>query len=162
VYTHPQYGKPSPYNNDIAILKLETASGVPGLFRPICLPRSDAWYPQDLSLTTAGWGSTSSSGDGSDVLRKVDLNAWSEDRCEERYPGWFTDKMVCAYKQGADTCHGDSGAPLMRLYYGRYYIAGMSSWASDRGCSVRNAPRVFSAVHANLQWISDITGLDYV
>ena len=46
-----------------------------------------------------------SGGDGSNVLRKVDLNIWSEEQCEQRYPGWFTNTMLCAYKQGADTCH---------------------------------------------------------
>lgn len=49
----------------------------------------------------------------------------------------------------------------MRLYFGRYYIAGLSSWASKDGCAVKNAPRVFSAVHSNLQWISSITGIKF-
>lgn len=48
----------------------------------------------------------------------------------------------------------------MRLYVDRYYLAGVSSWASKYGCAVKNSPRVFSAVHANLQWISELTGLD--
>lgn len=61
VYLHPKYGVPTSYNNDIAILKLDAPGGVPDIYKPICLPRSDAWYPPELSLTVAGWGSTSSS-----------------------------------------------------------------------------------------------------
>ena len=62
VQLHPRYGKPSPYNNDVAILKLDTPEkGVSEIYKPVCLPRSDAWYPPNLSLTTAGWGSTSDS-----------------------------------------------------------------------------------------------------
>lgn len=62
VYLHPQFGKPSPYNNDVALLKLDAPEeGVSEIYKPICLPRSDAWYPPNLSLTTAGWGSTSNS-----------------------------------------------------------------------------------------------------
>lgn len=160
VYHHPQYGKPSPYNNDLALLKLNVPEkGVHYTYKPICLPRSDAWYPPNLSLTTAGWGSSSNSDYRSNVLQKVDLNVWSEEQCEQRYPAWFTKTMLCTYKQGADTCHGDDGAPLMRFYSGRYYLAGLSSWASSGGCAVKNAPRVFSAVHANLPWISDMTGI---
>ena len=47
----------------------------------------------------------------------------------------------------------------MRHYYGRYYLAGLSSWASKDGCAVKNSPRVFSAVHSNLKWISYVTGI---
>lgn len=62
VFLHPRYGKPSPYNNDLALLKLNAPQeGALSMYKPICLPRSDAWYPPELSLTTAGWGSTSNS-----------------------------------------------------------------------------------------------------
>nr|WBW70050.1 venom protein [Lampona murina] len=161
IHFHPRYGIPSPYNNDLSLLRLNASEGgVSDIYKPICLPRSDAWYPHGLSLTTAGWGSLSNSGDGSNVLMKVDLNSWDEEQCEQRYPGWFTETMLCAYKQGADTCDDDYGAPLMRLYSERYYLAGVSSWASKNECAVRNAPRVFAAIHANLRWISNMTGLD--
>ncbi|GFR09314.1 ovochymase-2 [Trichonephila clavata] len=160
VYHHKQYGKPTPYNNALALLKLKQPAG--SEYRPICLPRSDAWYPPGISLTTAGWGRISEGGAGSDVLLKANLNVWSEEECEKRYPGWFTGQMMCAYKEGTDTCEGDNGAPLMRLYYGRYYLAGVSSWASIDGCATKGAPRVFSAAHPNLQWISSMTGLDVI
>ncbi|XP_055927028.1 ovochymase-1-like [Argiope bruennichi] len=158
VYHHKSYGNPTPYNNDLALLKLLQPAG--DQYKPICLPRSDAWYPSSMTLTTAGWGRTSKRGAGSDVLLKANLDVWSEEACEQRYPGWFTQQMICAYKKGTDTCEGDSGAPLMRIYYGRYYIAGVSSWASKDGCAAIGAPRVFSAIHQNLQWISSMTGLD--
>ncbi|KAG8196779.1 hypothetical protein JTE90_014511 [Oedothorax gibbosus] len=158
VYHHSGYGVPSPYNNDLALIRLEKAAGAQ--YRPICLPRHDAWYPEDLDLTTAGWGRVSDAGLGSEVLLKADMSVWPDESCNNRYPGWFTDKMICAYKDGIDTCEGDNGAPLMRLYYGRYYLAGLSSWASKDGCAVYGAPRVFSAVHANLKWITEKTGLE--
>ncbi|XP_035233263.1 transmembrane protease serine 9-like, partial [Stegodyphus dumicola] len=103
VYHHPQYGKPTPYNNDMALLKLKV-SKVPSMYRPICLPRSDAKYPPGSVLTTAGWGRISTKGRGSDALLKAQMNVWSEEECEKRYPGWFTDYMICAYKYGTDTC----------------------------------------------------------
>ncbi|GIY11809.1 plasma kallikrein [Caerostris darwini] len=157
VYHHKAYGNPTPYNNDLALLKLKQPAG--DQYRPICLPLSDAWYPPNLTLTIAGWGRTSERGSGSSVLLKANMNVWSEEDCDKRYPGWFTEKMICAYKKGTDTCEGDNGAPLMRYYFGRYYIAGVSSWASKEGCATLGAPRVFSAIHSNLQWISGITGL---
>ncbi|GIY95870.1 transmembrane protease serine 9, partial [Caerostris extrusa] len=43
-------------------------------------------------------------------------------------------------------CHpqeGDNGAPLMRYYFGRYYIAGVSSWASKEGCAPSAPPSLF-------------------
>ncbi|XP_054720436.1 transmembrane protease serine 9-like [Uloborus diversus] len=130
VYHHPQYGKPTPYNNDMALMKLKTPyDGVAKIYRPICLPRTDAWYPPDMALTTAGWGRTSNNGPGSDVLLKTDMDVWDEEECEKRYPKWFTEKMLCAYRYGTDTCEGDKGAPLMRLYYGRY----LHSWSGIMG-----------------------------
>ncbi|GFX60066.1 uncharacterized protein TNCV_4557461 [Trichonephila clavipes] len=36
---------------------------------------------------------------------------------------------------------GDGGAPLMRLYEGRYYLAGVASWNSTQGCRNKGEPR---------------------
>lgn len=71
-----------------------------------------------LQLKALGWGHTASGEDGepSDVLQEVVLNWVKNDECakaEEHtfksYQNRITDDMFCTWRDGMDTCNGDSG-----------------------------------------------------
>ncbi|GFU23463.1 chymotrypsin B [Nephila pilipes] len=96
----------------------------------------------------------------STFLRKANRNVLSFGECKKTYPQWFNTRMICVNSPKVDACQGDGGAPLMRKYNGRYYLAGVTSWKSTKGCRVVGKPRIFSAVHSSLTWISSRTKLD--
>lgn len=57
-----------------------------------------------------GWGTTSSGGASSDVLREVDLPVISNGECDGRYPQYdIYPSNICTFLPGKDSCQGDSG-----------------------------------------------------
>ncbi|GFR09309.1 polyserase-2 [Trichonephila clavata] len=158
VYVHTRYNKPTIYNNDMALIQLKEPAE--DKYRSICLPqRKDEYFPNTV-LTIAGWGVIRRRYPLSRFLRKADMNVLPYSVCKYKYPQWFNRRMICVRNEEVDACKGDGGAPLMQQYEGRYYLAGVTSWTSTRGCRARGHPRVFSAVRSSLAWISAKTELD--
>ncbi|GFQ67262.1 chymotrypsin B, partial [Trichonephila clavata] len=157
IYIHTRYNTPTIHNNDLALIQLKEPAE--SQYRPICLPqRKDEYFPNTL-LTIAGWGGTRLGSPLSSFLRKAELNVLPYGVCKNKYPRWFNRRMICVQSEEVDACKGDGGAPLMRKYEGRYYLVGVTSWNSTRGCRAEGESRVFSAVRKSLTWISNRTGL---
>ena len=84
----------------------------------ITMPSLDdgSYSDADTTATVVGWGRTSDGGQGSNVLKSVDLKLLTNAQCEKYgYRGEIIDSEICAIgdlKGGEDSCQGDSGGPL--------------------------------------------------
>ena len=76
----------------------------------------------DLRFKALGWGHTADGeiGNPSNFLKEVDLNWVHNEDCEKakesdyvNYNNRITNDMMCTWRSGMDTCHGDSGGPIV-------------------------------------------------
>lgn len=83
--------------------------------RPACLPEQFA-IPDGIA-TVSGWGLTKTNGNQSNVLLKTNLDLFSQEECDAKYPPSFSlnhgiveQTQLCAgsHIDGKDTCDGDS------------------------------------------------------
>jgi secreted trypsin-like serine protease len=131
VEIHPNYDKPTIFNNDIALLHLVSPSHK--------LPLSHWDKPKSgTTATVIGYGVEVGYGKPSKVLNKVDIHVFSnsDQECLEldhRNPMKVTQNMFCAGSGYTNplksTCNGDSGGPIMvRDDKGNYAQIGIVSW----------------------------------
>ena len=69
-----------------------------------------------MVMISLGWGTTTSGGFSSDILKFASLEIVDNSNCSEQYKegGYaITDNMMCAQKPDTDSCQGDSGGPLI-------------------------------------------------
>jgi len=142
--------------NDIAILKLSEEVVFNDHIQPACLPSNTEEKYVGQSAVVSGWGTTSSGGDTSNVLKKTDQTILADsDRDCIRGSGennLHSGKM-CAYKQGTDSCQGDSGGPLVVQEDGRSTLVGVVSYGI--GCASPGYAGVYARVTNYLDWIND-------
>ena len=156
---HPYYSNKAK-NNDIGLLRLEKDITFSNYIRPICLPPINLPNPPPgTELTVAGWGATEK-GPSSDVKLKVEVPLLTNDVCNERVVGSkpISSNQLCAGgEQGKDSCHGDSGGPLMRTYQdsktlqSQWYQEGVVSWGV--GCARAGYPAIYTRVSRYINWI---------
>ena len=83
MHPHPEYrGRSRFFQNDIAILELESAAKSSDMVTPICLPEASAEPLTGVEFTAIGWGVTSS-GKTADVLQQVKLPFVAIDECQK-------------------------------------------------------------------------------
>ncbi|XP_068152791.1 serine protease snake isoform X1 [Drosophila tropicalis] len=166
IILHPKY-RSSSYYHDIALLKLTKRIQLSELVRPACL-----WQLPDLQIKTVlatGWGRTEFLGAKSNVLRQVDLDVISQQRCkqiyrrERRLPRGIIDAQFCAgyIPGGKDTCQGDSGGPIHAIlpeYNCVPFVVGITSFG--KFCAAPNAPGVYTRIYSYLDWIEKIAFKD--
>lgn len=56
ITVHPQFHSPTPYNNDIAIVKLKVPMRMTNYLSPVCLPSPDTCMPTGHMCAVTGWG----------------------------------------------------------------------------------------------------------
>ncbi|MPV85150.1 S1 family peptidase [Ostreibacterium oceani] len=134
VIVHPSYA--NLINNDIAIIRLNTA--VAGFSNANKTILNNATANLDNTTgTVIGMGTTSTGGDLSNSLQRVDLPIRRDAVCRNVY-GFWRDTLVCAgYSDGTrkDSCQGDSGGPLNVNRNGQNAQAGIVSFGSAAGCA---------------------------
>ena len=168
IVNHPDYDQQLT-NNDFSLLKLAKPLnfGNHPDIRPICLPEGDDdTYEGDVATVT-GWGTTSSGGPTSPILRGVDVTVLTNVACQADYgypAEWITREMLCAHTPGGgkDACQGDSGGPLVCAGDGdgvtpgqNFELIGVVSWGV--GCAGADYPGVYARVSTQLAWIKNIT-----
>lgn len=159
VVVHPRYNGQT-HDYDFALVQLDHASA----FAPIVINQQEISLPdtEDASpmAITAGWGTTSESGQLSQTLLKVSVPLVSKDRCNKAYPDKLTDRMLCAgYEKGEkDSCQGDSGGPLVVDQGGTAVLAGVVGWG--RGCAEPNYYGVYGKVSSVTSWIGQTTSAE--
>ena len=119
VIIHPDYNRPHPKSNDIAIVFLMHTEDQADIknhpkINPICLPSLPPYQDLDGNFTVAvGWGQTSLHGPPSPVLLEVDLTIVSLEECRNSYSATdysdsINNKVICAGRGDriGDTCKG--------------------------------------------------------
>jgi len=161
---HPDYILPAKYN-DIALIKLDRPATINQFIRPACLP--ELFSPRTAHGIASGFGSTRVRGPGSKQLRKVVLEVYSQQECNQTYvndinrslpKGIIDETQMCAgsHTERRDTCQGDSGGPFQTYHSLQcmYSIDGVTS--SGKGCGRINTPGVYTRVYPYLDWIENI------
>jgi len=156
-YIHPQFNRAN-LDYDVAVLELATpiSFDTPNK-RPITLAKGTDQFA-DYDATVIGWGTTSSGGSASLVLREVDTPVITNAFCNTMYSG-VTLRMMCAYLPGKDSCQGDSGGPFFVLndQTNQFEQIGIVSWGI--GCAGVGAPGVYTRVTAVVSWVCQISGV---
>ena len=157
---HEQYD-PGTINNDVAILYLDQELEFPLV--KTATPDIMAAFFEDQPLKVAGWGNMDPFGFSTpDLLQSVDVSYIDNATCDAAYtelfgsPGSVTDKMMCAGtpEGGKDSCHGDSGGPLIVEMDGEQYQTGVVSWGNPT-CAQTGFYGVYARVAEFDQWIQD-------
>ncbi|TKS74967.1 Chymotrypsin-like elastase family member 3B [Collichthys lucidus] len=144
--------------NDIAMIKLASPVDLNDKVQPSCLPESGQIVPNNDPCYITGWGRLYSGGPIASKLQQALLPVVGHSICS-RSDWWGSTvktTMVCAGGDIRSGCHGDSGGPLnCRGGDGRWYVQGVTSFVSSRGCNTPLKPTVFTRTSSFTKWISD-------
>merc|ERR1712215_535841 len=114
---HASWNTP-PFNNDVALITVsEPFDFSDPNVQPIEMMKSSVdgeLIPAETICNSTGWGLTAGAGLFlPNALRWAQLPQHSREQCEEIFPGYISDGMICAGGKGHATCNGDSGGPLV-------------------------------------------------
>jgi len=160
IYQHPEYNRPSPLNNDIAVLELVKPILFGKYVQPVCLPDKSVKVGSECYIT--GWGKVRHPGDMTNVLQQVKMPVVSNGVCHKknfpriRVP--VTNRMICSGDGGTTQksgCHGDSGGPFVCQVNGRWELHGAVSHGSPR-CKSTETYTVYARVAYFKKWIDNI------
>lgn len=163
IQRHPNHRFGRAYN-DIALIRLKKRVFFSPLVRPACL-----WSDMDINVTSViatGFGRTDlGNEEGSDTLRKVQLEIQDLSECDKQFFGTrsfkqgMTDQQLCigSREGNRDTCQGDSGGPIQVLLNPKgciYHVIGITSVGS--ACGLGNTPAVYTKVASYIDWIESV------
>jgi secreted trypsin-like serine protease len=152
ILIHPVYH--SPFNYDIAMVRLHTPANYTANILPICLQETE--LPAGTKCMIAGWGTrTSDALDYPQFLREGAVPIIDQPTCQSLYSRVTTisfDKVCAGYTTGTvDACQGDSGGPLMCQQGNKWYLAGLTSFGFD--CAAKGYPGVYANVATLYNWV---------
>ncbi|XP_075905044.1 elastase-1-like isoform X2 [Nelusetta ayraudi] len=160
VYVHAQWNRKSLSSGyDIALLRL---SGNVKLNRYVALgalPPSGQVLPNNNRCYITGWGRTATGGRLSVRLKQALLPVVDYRTCSSAdwWGSTVNNNMVCAGGGALSGCHGDSGGPLNCKVGGKYFVHGVASFVSGRGCNIPKRPTVFTRVSAYISWMNNVS-----
>ncbi|ETV64858.1 hypothetical protein H257_18320 [Aphanomyces astaci] len=142
---HPKYNETT-YSYDIGVLILELDSKFPAV------EVSFDTVAADTTTVVRGWGTTSTGGSTSKVLKEVGMDTINQEQCNK----WMsnrveTNMLCCGGKEGEDACQGDSGGPLTVEIGGSEKLVGVVSWGLK--CAEKNKPGVYSRISMSRDFI---------
>ncbi|KAK9971139.1 hypothetical protein ABG768_027030 [Culter alburnus] len=159
-WIHEQYDDET-YDNDIALFKLKSESGICAIYSPevlpACLPEPNLALPDWTECEISGYGKEEEfSPFYSERIKRGMVRLWPQDQCvPEKLSGRLvTSNMLCAGDTRGldDACKGDSGGPLVCQKNGRMILMGLISWGD--GCGKKDIPGVYTRVTKYSNWIS--------
>uniref|UniRef100_A0A3P9PTV5 ST14 transmembrane serine protease matriptase a n=1 Tax=Poecilia reticulata TaxID=8081 RepID=A0A3P9PTV5_POERE len=158
IISNPNYN-PNTFNNDIALMELDSPIKFSDYIQPICLPNNDYKVPVGETVFITGFGATREGGTAAKVLQKAEVRIINYSECNKLMSYRLTSKMFCAgvLTGGVDACQGDSGGPLNILEGDYMLLAGVVSWGD--GCARRNKPGIYTTVSEFRGWIKEKTGV---
>ncbi|KAM9318521.1 ST14 transmembrane serine protease matriptase a isoform 2-T3 [Pholidichthys leucotaenia] len=161
IIPHPYYNTET-FDNDIALMELESEVTYSDNIQPICLQSTEEVYKPGTVMFISGWGATKEGGAAAKVLQKAEVKLINHTVCngQQYMRGQLTSRMICAGKLrgGVDACQGDSGGPLTVQHTGllsNMYLVGVISWGE--GCARKNRPGVYTKVSYYRGWIKQET-----
>ncbi|XP_035267505.1 coagulation factor IXa [Anguilla anguilla] len=157
---HPHYNpRMNLYNNDIALLRLETPIRFSDYALPICLGPKD--FTESLvqagsMATVSGWGRVRFQGAESPVLQKVEVPFVDRTECKDSSSDRISHYMFCAgyFEEEKDSCQGDSGGPHANRYHGTWFLTGIVSWGEE--CAREGKYGVYTRVSHYYRWIRHV------
>ncbi|KAM3835752.1 vitamin K-dependent protein C isoform 2-T2 [Vipera latastei] len=158
IFIHENYSSDT-YDNDIAILHLSHPVVVNKYIIPICLPTQNLANQQlmteGIQTIVTGWGSQSANSkkNFSSVLNFIEIPVASRNDCIHSMWNSLTDNMFCAGIPGdiRDSCHGDSGGPMVVKFKNTWFLLGLVSWGE--GCGDPNNFGIYTKISSYLDWI---------
>lgn len=146
--------------NDIALFKLETEVELNERIQVACLPtKKSNSYPSSSTAYATGWGTLSSGGSSSSVLREVDLTVYEERFCYNVASSYTKnwDSQICAgdWSGNKDTCQGDSGGPLFikDTVNGKTKFVSVGITSYGIGCAEVATPAIYTRTSYYYDWI---------
>ncbi|KAM7017911.1 tissue-type plasminogen activator isoform 3-T3 [Tautogolabrus adspersus] len=149
------------FDNDIALLKLQTDIGICAInspeVLPACLPERGLVLPDWTECEISGYGKDSEfSAEYSERVKRGYVRLWPKERCipEVLSGRTITSNMLCAgdTRNRDDACKGDSGGPLVCRNNDKMTLMGVISWGD--GCGQRDKPGVYTRVTNYIDWIN--------
>ncbi|KAG7489418.1 tissue-type plasminogen activator isoform X1 [Solea senegalensis] len=160
-WSHENFDSES-FDNDIALLKLETDIGIcavnsPEVF-PACLPEPDLVLPSWTECEISGYGRDREfAAEYSERVKRGYVRLWPNERCvpDVLSGRTVTPNMLCAGDTRGldDACKGDSGGPLVCRHNDIMTLMGVISWGD--GCGQRDKPGVYTRVTNYINWIKE-------
>ncbi|XP_042283279.1 chymotrypsinogen B-like [Thunnus maccoyii] len=150
VFTHPDYNKTRPWNNDIQLIKLASPAQINRHVSAVCVAETTDNFPAGTMCMITGWGKTSGNGKTATRLQQAALPLLTNSECSQFKPP-ITSNMICAGANGTSSCNGDSGGPLVCQKAGAWTLVGVMSFGI-KGCDTMKS-RVYVRVTALRAWI---------
>ncbi|RWS07578.1 Trypsin-like serine protease 3 [Dinothrombium tinctorium] len=164
IEVHPDFDKLS-YENDIALIKLNSPLVFSKHIIPVCISQSTASGKWGNLI---GWGSTEEDGPLSNTLQYAELQILTNHHCEKmfnqsRHFQYISSSFLCAGDDSGqiDSCIGDSGAPFVVQINGVWYLYGIVSWGIGSICAEPGIPTVFTRISTFYDWIKNVTSLHF-
>ncbi|XP_018393752.1 PREDICTED: uncharacterized protein LOC108772673 [Cyphomyrmex costatus] len=155
---------PATFENDLALLELESPVQFDEHIVPICMPEDGIDFTGRMATVT-GWGRLKYNGGVPSVLQEVQVPIMENSVCQEMFQTadhakLILDSFLCAgYANGQkDSCEGDSGGPLvMERPDGRWFLVGTVSHGIK--CAAPYLPGVYMRTTYFKPWLHSITGV---
>ncbi|XP_025269906.1 uncharacterized protein LOC105251146 isoform X1 [Camponotus floridanus] len=155
---------PATFENDLALLELESPVQFDEHIVPICMPEDGIDFTGRMATVT-GWGRLKYNGGVPSVLQEVQVPIMENAVCQEMFQTGghsklILDSFLCAgYANGQkDSCEGDSGGPLvMERPDGRWFLVGTVSHGIK--CASPYLPGVYMRTTFFKPWLHSITGV---
>nr|XP_031836002.1 serine protease filzig [Nomia melanderi] len=154
---------PATFENDLALLELESPIVFDDHIVPICMPEDGIDYTGRMATVT-GWGRLKYNGGVPSTLQEVQVPIIKNSVCQEMFQTaghskLILDSFLCAgYATGQkDSCEGDSGGPLvMQRPDGRWFLVGTVSHGIK--CAAPYLPGVYMRTTYFKPWLQGVTG----
>lgn len=114
IIEHENYNVPIYFDNDVALMFLESPLTFGSGIQAIAMPPQGLVVEHGTDARVSGWGALSQGGSPPEILQVVTVPIVSNDICGDAYIELnpITDGMICAGDLelgGRDACQGDSG-----------------------------------------------------
>nr|XP_033340000.1 serine protease filzig [Megalopta genalis] len=154
---------PATFENDLALLELESPVVFDDHIVPICMPEEGIDFTGRMATVT-GWGRLKYNGGVPSTLQEVQVPIIKNSVCQEMFQTaghskLILDSFLCAgYATGQkDSCEGDSGGPLvMQRSDGRWFLVGTVSHGIK--CAAPYLPGVYMRTTFFKPWLQGVTG----
>lgn len=160
VFRHPNFNSRT-FDNDIALLRLESPTPFSNYILPVCLPSKEMaereLHKNGTVTVVTGWGKDNvSSSHFSSALNVIKVPLVDHDICSRQMSHNITENVLCAgvLGQSMDACEGDSGGPMVTLYRNTWFLLGLVSWGE--GCGRVDKLGIYTKVSKYNEWINKV------